>query len=118
MAVIIKIWIDGKLVLDKWRRSWNPAPAVIGIPMEAGKQYPIRIEWIPEATEVYLTFKWIEPMPATEKNDFAFSSEAGKQLNYYFVYGNDMDEVIGGYRTITGKASLVPRWALGFLAEP
>jgi alpha-D-xyloside xylohydrolase len=110
----IKIWIDGKLVLNKWRRSWNPAPAVIGIPMEAGKKYPVRIEWIPEATEVYLTFKWIEPLPATDKNDFAFSSEAGKQLNYYFVFGNDMDEVIGGYRTITGKASLVPRWALGF----
>lgn len=110
----IKVWIDGKLILNKWRRSWNPAPAVMSIKMEAGKQYPVRIEWIPEATEVYLTFKWIEPARDSEKNDFAFSSGAGKQLNYYFVYGNNMDEVIGGYRTITGKATLVPRWALGF----
>lgn len=110
----IKVWIDGKLVLDKWRRSWNPAPAVMDIPMEAGKKYPIRIEWTPEANEVYLTFKWIEPLPEAEKNDFSFSSEAGKQLNYYFVYGDNMDAIIAGYRTITGKATLAPRWAMGF----
>ena len=36
------------------------------------------------------------------------------ELNYYFVYGNDMDDVIRGYRTLTGKSQIMPKWAMGF----
>ncbi len=25
----LKVWLDGKLVLDHWRKAWNPAPAII-----------------------------------------------------------------------------------------
>ncbi len=52
--------------------------------------------------------------PGTGQNSFSFSSEAGQQVDYYFIYGNNMDEVISGYRTLTGKAPIVPKWALGF----
>lgn len=37
-----------------------------------------------------------------------------KQLDYYFVAGENMDEVISGYRTLTGKAQVMPKWAMGF----
>ena len=110
----IRVWFGDQLVLDRWRRAWNPAPALLDIHMKKGEKYPIRIEWIPEAEEAYLSLKWIEPLPEGLQNTYAFSSEAGRQLNYYFIYGNNMDEVIAGYRTITGKATIVPKWALGF----
>jgi len=71
-----------------------------------GEKIPVRIEWTPESGESYLSLKWQEPLSPEEQNSFGFSSEAGKQIDYYFVYGNNMDEVISGYRTITGKASL------------
>ena len=29
---------------------------------------------------------------------------------YYFVYGEDMDEVISGYRALTGKSQYSPKW--------
>jgi alpha-D-xyloside xylohydrolase len=110
----LKVWLDGKLVVDHWRKAWNPAPALISVHMQSGKKVPVRIEWIPEADESYLSLKWQEPLSKEEQNLFSFCSEAGQQVDYYFIYGNNMDGVISGYRTLTGKAPIVPKWALGF----
>jgi alpha-D-xyloside xylohydrolase len=108
----IKMWIGGKLVLDRWRRAWNPAPALLDVVITKGQKVPVKIEWIPEGGESYLSLKWQEP--AEEKNIISFSSEAGQQIDYYVVAGKNMDEVIAGYRVLTGKAPIVPKWALGF----
>lgn len=37
------------------------------------------------------------------------------QLDYYVIAGKCMDEVIGGYRTLTGKAAMLPKWAFGYV---
>ena len=110
----LKVWLDGKLVLDRWRKAWNPAPALIPFYFNKGEKIPIKIEWTPEGGESYLSLKWQEPLSKEDQNSFSFSSEAGKQVDYYFIYGKNMDEVISGYRTLTGKAPIVPKWALGF----
>jgi alpha-D-xyloside xylohydrolase len=110
----VRVWVKGKLILDRWRKAWNPAPALLDITLEKNEKYALKIEWIPDGTESYLSVKWQEPETDVNRNSFSFSSEAGQKLDYYFVYGNNMDEVIAGYRTLTGKATLVPRWALGF----
>ncbi|MDP4265376.1 MAG: glycoside hydrolase family 31 protein [Bacteroidota bacterium] len=109
----IKVWLNGKLVLDRWRQSWNPCSAILNFNFEQAKKYPVKIEWIPNGSESYASLKWMEPADAKTENTFGFCSEAGKQLDYYFIYGNNIDEVIGGYRSITGKAAIVPKWALG-----
>jgi alpha-D-xyloside xylohydrolase len=44
---------------------------------------------------------------------FKYVSESGKQVNYYFFYGPDFDQIINSYRTATGKAPMFPKWALG-----
>ncbi|MGN6247191.1 MAG: TIM-barrel domain-containing protein [Ginsengibacter sp.] len=110
----LKIWLNNKLVLDRWRKAWNPAPALLPVNFKKGEKVPIKIEWIPEGGDSYLSVKWQEPLSQEQKNSFSFSSEAGQQVNYYFIYGKNIDEVISGYRHITGKAPIVPKWALGF----
>ena len=35
-------------------------------------------------------------------------------IDYYFIYGPEFDQIIGGYRTITGPAVMWPKWAYGF----
>lgn len=110
----MKIWIDGKLLADRWRQAWNPGTALLNISLEKNKAYPIRIQWIPNGTESYLDVTWLNPVRDEDKNTFTFDSEAGKSLDYYFVIGDNADEVIAGYRQLTGKATLVPKWALGF----
>lgn len=110
----LKVWLNGQLVLDHWRKAWNPAPVLVPIAMQRGEKVPVRIEWIPEGGESYLSVKWQEPLSQEQRNSFSFSSEAGQQIDYYFISGGNMDEVISGYRTLTGKAPIVPKWALGF----
>lgn len=113
-AGYIKCWIDGKLVLEKWRQAWNPGVGLVEQYFSKNKKHAIKIEWIPDGSESYLTVNALPPVPVQDRNAFGFWSEAGRNIDYYFVYGNTMDEVIGGYRTLTGKATMVPKWALGF----
>jgi len=110
----LKVWLGGKLVLDHWRKAWNPAPALVPTHLKKGEKLPVKIEWTPEGGESYLSLKWQEPVSPADQNSFGFSSEAGQQIDYYFIYGGNMDEVISGYRDLTGKAPIVPKWALGF----
>lgn len=110
----LKVWLDGKLVLDHWRKTWNPAPALVPFHCNKGKKIPVKIEWTPEGGESYISLKWQQPLSEEERNCFSFSSEAGRQIDYYFIYGKNTDDVIAGYRRLTGKAPIVPKWALGF----
>ncbi|MEL9939530.1 MAG: glycoside hydrolase family 31 protein [Ignisphaera sp.] len=40
--------------------------------------------------------------------------EAGDYLSYYIIYGPELDRVIAGYRWLTGKAVMLPRYAFGY----
>ena len=110
----VKVWINGKLQLDAWRQCWNPATNILPVNLQYKKKYPVRIEWIPDGGESYVSVNWLKPANTYNKTHFELSSEAGNNIDYYFVYGTNMDEVISGYRYLTGKAPIVPKWTLGF----
>lgn len=44
---------------------------------------------------------------------FKYTSESGKQVDYYLFYGPDFDHIIDCYRKATGKAPMFPKWAFG-----
>ncbi|MFO1477959.1 MAG: glycoside hydrolase family 31 protein [Verrucomicrobiota bacterium] len=41
-------------------------------------------------------------------------SEVGNNLDYYFIAGTNLDQVIAGYRDLTGAAPMYGRWAYGY----
>lgn len=47
--------------------------------------------------------------------DSYFYTEADEELNYYFLYGPSFDEVISGYRKLSGKAAMLPKWMFGYI---
>jgi alpha-D-xyloside xylohydrolase len=47
-------------------------------------------------------------------NQLAFRSEAGRDIDYYFIAGSKPDAVIAGYRRLTGAAPMMARWTWGF----
>jgi len=113
-AGYIKVWFDGKLVADYWRQAWNPGAALLDLVLEKDKKVKFKMEWVPDGGESYIGLTCLPPAPEELKNTFALSSESGRAVNYYFMYGPTADEVISGYRTVTGKAVLMPKWAMGF----
>lgn len=44
----------------------------------------------------------------------SFWSEVADQVDYYFIAGNNMDDVIAGYRDLTGQAPMFGKWAFGY----
>jgi alpha-D-xyloside xylohydrolase len=44
---------------------------------------------------------------------YKYVSEAGRMVDYYFMYGPDFDQIISAYRTATGQAPMFGKWAFG-----
>lgn len=40
-------------------------------------------------------------------------SEAGSGIDYHFIYGPELDDVVAGYRALTGDAPMMARWTWG-----
>ena len=114
-AGYMKIYIDGKLVVpERWRTAWNPNSYKFETPIKKGVKTPIRIEWQPDGDVSYCGLRVAAPRSEAEKNQLSIWSEMSPDMDYYFIAGQNLDEVISGYRTLTGKASLYPKWTLGF----
>jgi alpha-D-xyloside xylohydrolase len=47
--------------------------------------------------------------------ELSFDSMAGDGVDYFVVYGPEMDAIIHGYRNLTGHAPMLPRWSFGFI---
>lgn len=107
-----KLYVDGKLVMDRWRQNWHPWYHNFDVPMTAGKPVAIRIEWEPNAG--YLSLHHSDPLPEADRHSLTLTSDLAHAIDYYVVAGKDMDGVISGYRKLTGKASMLPKWAYGF----
>jgi alpha-D-xyloside xylohydrolase len=112
-AGYFKVWIDGKLIIDKWRQNWNPWTNKFTVDVTPAEKHTIKIDWIPDGGR-YMAVKHLDPFPGEEQNRLSLSSEAADQIDYYFIAGNNADDVISGYRTLTGKSPIAPRWAMGF----
>ncbi|MEZ0472821.1 TIM-barrel domain-containing protein [Luteimonas salinilitoris] len=109
----IKLWIDDELVIDRWRQNWNPWHHEFALEMQPGQRHQLRIEW-DLIDPSYIALLHRDPLPADEADDLSLWSEASPFIDYYFVAGDSADEVIAGYRELTGKAVLLPKWAYGF----
>lgn len=114
-AGYMKIYIDGKLVVpERWRTAWNPNSFKFETAIQKGVKIPIRIEWQPDGDVSYCGLRVAAPRSEEEKKQLSIWSEMSPDMDYYFIAGENLDEVISGYRTLTGKASVYPKWALGF----
>ena len=109
-----KIWINGQLLADRWRTAWNPSVAKFQVDMVRGEKYDIKLEWVPDGGVSYIGLKALSPVDPADQKKLSFFSEMGDEINYYFMKGNSMDEVIKSYRHVTGKAQVMPKWAMGF----
>ena len=107
--------IGGEEVMSRrWRPAWNPNSFRYRVHFEAGERKPVKVFWQPDGGVSYFSLKVAVPQSAEEQSRLSFWSEFEPQVDFYFMAGETYDEVISGYRTLTGKASLYPKWSLGF----
>ena len=112
-AGYIKVYIGGEEVVpERWRTAWNPNTYKFHRIMMKGVREQLRIEWLPDGDVSYCGLRVAKPNSNQQK--LSVWSEMAKDMDYYFIAGQNADEIISGYRTLTGKAPVYPKWVLGF----
>ena len=112
-AGYIKVYIGGEEVVpERWRTAWNPNTYKFRKMMHAGRREQLRIEWRPDGDVSYCGLR--ASRAHSDQRKLSIWSEMAKDMDYYFIAGQNADEVISGYRTLTGKAPVYPKWVLGF----
>jgi len=106
----IRFWVDGRLLIDRWRQGWLPWTDVARVRFEAGRRYKVKLEWTKDQGIETMRLRWKTPAPSANTSLW---SEVGDGIDYYVVYGPSLDAVVSGYRRLTGQAPMMPRWAFG-----
>ena len=107
--------IGGEEVMSRlWRPAWNPNSKKYTVHLIKEEKTPVRIVWNPDGNVSYMGLRVATLQPAEEERALSFWSEFEPGADFYFIAGENYDGVIRGYRTLTGKAQVMPKWALGF----
>jgi alpha-D-xyloside xylohydrolase len=107
----IALDVAGQRVIDHWRQGWLPSTDVARVHFVAGQSYPVHLQWTSDIGVDFVRFSWKTP---TDSATTSLWSEVGDGIDYYFVRGPELDQVVSGYRTLTGQAPMMPAWAYGF----
>lgn len=84
------------------------------------KQFPFYITYHPQTGKAFGIF--YDNLATTQfnmhekSNTRGYLAEAG-DLDYYFIYGPSIREVVEKFSKLTGKMLLPPRWSLGYLGS-
>lgn len=114
-AGYVKVSVDGQdVVPERWRTAWNPNAYKFSVSLKKGRRTPLRIEWKPDGSVSYCGLRVARPRPTGEQDGISIWAEMDRYMDYYLIAGNTMDEIVSGYRTLTGRAQVMPKWALGF----
>lgn len=114
-AGYIKVYIGGhEVVSERWRTAWNPNTWKFTASVPSGKKTQIRIEWKPDGDVSYCGLRVAPNRKYSEREQLCIWSEMSRDMDYYFIAGDNFDQIISGYRTLTGKAPVYPKWVLGF----
>ena len=114
-AGYMKVYVGGEEVVpERWRTAWNPNTWKFTAPLKKGVKTQLRIEWLPDGDVSYCGLRVSEPRSRQERDQLCIWSEMSRDMDYYFIAGENFDKIISGYRTLTGKAPVYPKWVLGF----
>ncbi len=106
----IRLWVDDQEIVN----DWNERPLAthrVALHFEAGSRHRVRFEFYQARFDSIVRLAWRLP---TQEQSVTWSSESAKAIDYYFIYGPEFDQVIQGYRRLTGSAPMLPKYALGF----
>lgn len=108
----VRLWVDGKLVVDDW--NVHPLTTMHArLDLAAHHRYPIRLEYFQQQGEATVRLCWVPPGVKTAATN-VWTSDVADDIDYYVLYGPEIDQILARYRDLTGQAPLPPKWALGF----
>ena len=106
----VRLWIDDRQVIDDW--GIHPAQTDIAtVRFAANSRHRIRLEYFQGGGQAVARLAW--QLPA-KNSQVTWTSEAADAIDYYFMAGPALDQVVADYRELTGAAPMFGKWAWGF----
>jgi alpha-D-xyloside xylohydrolase len=105
----VRVWIDGKLLIDSWI-SRATASDAISVDFEEGSTHQIKVEYFDRLADACIRLEWVAP----GEEHLSWISEAGRAIDYYFILGPNLDQVVQGYRQLTGGVPMFGKWVWGY----
>jgi alpha-D-xyloside xylohydrolase len=107
----IQLQVNNQTVIDHYRQGWLPSDDIAHVHLTAGTPVPIKLQWSSDISVNIVRLLWKPPVsnPTT-----SLWSQVADGIDYTFVYGPSLDDVVAGYRQLTGRATMMPLWAYGF----
>lgn len=106
----IQLSVNNQVVIDHWRQGWLPNEDLAHVTLTAGQSVPVHLTWASDIGKNILRLLW---KPPVANRTTSLWSQVGDGIDYYFVYGPELDDVVAGYRRLTGQAPMMPLWAYG-----
>jgi alpha-D-xyloside xylohydrolase len=106
----IRLTVAYQTVIDHYRQDWLPNEDIAHVHLTKGTAVPIKLSWNGEGSNKFIRLLW---KPPVDNPTTSLWSEVGDAVDYWFVYGPELDQVVAGYRRLTGEAPMMPRWAYG-----
>ncbi len=106
----LKLSVDGRVVIDHYRQDWLPNDDVARVRLTAGHPATVKLSWTGDHGSKALRLLWKPPVASRTTSLW---SKVGDGVDYWFLYGPELDHVVAGYRRVTGEAPMMPRWAFG-----
>jgi alpha-D-xyloside xylohydrolase len=104
-----RLWIDGRPVINDWSVHAQQTDRAT-VTFAAGSRHRIRLEYFQAAGQAVVRLDWELPSKASFVE---WASEAADSVDYYFMYGPALDQVVADYRRLTGAAPMFGKWAWG-----
>jgi alpha-D-xyloside xylohydrolase len=105
----VRLWVDGTLLIDSWVLR-APTTDSVNLNWTSNSVHTVKIEYYEWQYGAVMKFAWVPP----GEKQFSWIAEAGKAVDYYFIQGPEPDDVVAGYRKLTGGVPMFSKWAWGF----
>jgi len=107
----VQLQVNNQTVIDHYRQGWLPNEDIARVHLTAGTAVPVKLTWSSDISVNIIRLLWKPPVTNPTTSLWA---QVADGIDYTFVYGPNIDDVVAGYRQLTGKASMMPQWAFGF----
>ncbi|HEX6276705.1 MAG TPA: glycoside hydrolase family 31 protein [Polyangiaceae bacterium] len=106
----LEVSVAGREVVNHFRQGWLPEAELVRARLTEANGVPVHVRWKADIGVKTLKLEWKRP-PSSPST--SLWSEVGDGIDYWFMYGPELDDVVAGYRRVTGEAPMMPRWAFG-----
>lgn len=106
----VRVFVDDRPVIDAWQPGTSRTVRA-RLKLNARSRHRLRVEYYQDVWGAAAHLRWRLP---SDSPAVVWTSEAADAIDYYFMYGPELDRVVAAYRELTGAAPMFARWAWGF----